>query len=219
MILVATYISWLIVTCHVCQIQKTQQILIPPIIVMPAPLFSKVYMDTMHMPLSNGYKYIVQGCCSLIHYPEWTQLKRESAKAIELWILHDIIYRWGCLLWIVTDNGPTFLAALRWLEKHYGMKHIRISGYNSHANGIVECAHYDVREAVFKACDRDENPWSAHTYSIFWAECVTIQRCMGCSPYFSAHGTHLLLLLNIAESNYLLPLPASSLTSKELITC
>ena len=85
-------ISWFIVTCHVCQIQKTQQILIPPIVAMPALLFSKVYMDTMHMPLSNGYKYIVQGCCSLIHYLEWTQLKRESTKAIRSWILHNIIY-------------------------------------------------------------------------------------------------------------------------------
>ena len=84
-------ISWFIVTCHVCQIQKTQQILIPPIVAMPALLFSEVYMDSMHMPSSNGYKYIVQGHCSLIHYPEWTQLKRESAKAIRLWILHDII--------------------------------------------------------------------------------------------------------------------------------
>ena len=97
-------ISWFIVACHVCQIWKTQQILIPPIVAMPALLFSKVYMDTMHMPSSNGYKYIVQGRCSLIHYLEWTQLKRESTKAVGLWILHEIIYRWGCLLWIVTDN-------------------------------------------------------------------------------------------------------------------
>ena len=86
----------------------------------------------------------------------------------------DIIYRWGCLLWIVTDNGPTFLAALQWLEKHYGIKHIRISGYNFYANGMVECAHYNAQEAVFKACDGDENQWSAHTYSVFWAEHVTI---------------------------------------------
>ena len=42
----------------------------------------------------------------LDHYPEWTQLKRESAKAIGLWILHDIIYGWACLLWIVTDTSP-----------------------------------------------------------------------------------------------------------------
>ena len=122
-------IAWFVLTCHICQIQKTHKILIPPIVAMLAPLFSKVYMDTMHMPPSNGYKYIVQGWCLLIHYLEWTQLKKESAKAIGLWILHDIIYRWGCLLLIVTDNGPAFVAAINWLEKHYRIKHIQISGY------------------------------------------------------------------------------------------
>ena len=60
------------------------------------------------------------------------------------------------------DNGPVFLAALQWLEKHYGIKHIRISRYNSGANRVVECTHYNVWEAVFKACNGDD----AHTYSI-----------------------------------------------------
>ena len=52
-------IAWYIGTCHVCQQQTTQQSYIPPIVAMPAPLFSKVYLDTMHMPSSSGYKYII----------------------------------------------------------------------------------------------------------------------------------------------------------------
>ena len=39
---------------------------------------------------------------------------------------------------IVSDNGKPFVAALRYLEKKYHVKHIRISGYNSRANGIVK---------------------------------------------------------------------------------
>jgi hypothetical protein len=74
------------------------------------------------------------------------------------------------ILEMVTDNSPVFLAALHWLEKHYHIKHIRISGYNSHANGLVERSHYEVREAVFKACDGDEMQWYRTTYSVFWAE-------------------------------------------------
>jgi Integrase zinc binding domain len=109
-------IAWFVLTCHICQVQKTQKILILPIVTMPAPLFSKVYMDTMHMPTSSSYKFIVQGCCSLVYWLEWIQLQKESAKAISLWILHDIIYRWGMILEMVMDNGPVFLAALHWLE-------------------------------------------------------------------------------------------------------
>ena len=185
---------------------------------MPAPLFSKVYMDTMHMPSLSGYKYIVQGRCSLIYWLEWAMLAKENAVALGKWILHDIIYRWGLLLEIVTDNGPAFLKALAYLEKHYHIKHIRISRYNSCANGIVEQLHFKVKEAIFKACDGDESKWSGVAYSVFWAERVTIRCRMGCSPYFSATGTHPLLLIDIVEANYLLPPPESILSSTNLIT-
>jgi hypothetical protein len=40
---------------------------------------------------------------------------------------------------------------------------------------------------------------------------------MGCSPYFAATGTHPLLPIDIAEANYLLPPPASTLSTTELI--
>ena len=211
-------IAWFVLTCRICQLRKTQQVLIPPIVAMPAPLFSKVYMDTMHMPVSGGYKYIVQGRCSLTHWPEWDLLRQETGKTLANWILNNIIYRWGLLLEIVTDNGPAFLKALSHLEKHYHIKHIRISGYNSRANGLVERSHFDVRESIFKACDGEESKWSTVAYSVFWAERVTVRRRMGCSPYFATTGTHPLLPFDIAEANYLLPPPASTLTTTELIT-
>ena len=137
-------IAWYLLTCYLCQLQKTQQIVILPTIVTPAPLFSKVYMNTMHMTPSGGFKYIIQGCCSLSHWPEWEMLQKETAKLIAHFILHSIVYRWGTLLEIVTDNGVPFIKALGYLKKHYHFKHIRISGYNSHPNGLVECAHFDV---------------------------------------------------------------------------
>ena len=139
-------------------------------------------------------------------------LAKGNTVALGKWILHDIIYRWGLLLEIITDNGPAYL------EKHYHMKHIRISGYNSCANGIVEQSHFKVREAIFKACNGDKSKWSGVAYSVFWAERVTIRCRMGCSPYFAATGTHPLLLIDIVEANYLLLPPDSILSSTDLIT-
>jgi len=211
-------ITWFIQTCHLCQLRKTQQIVIPPTVATPAPLFSKVYMDTMHLTPSSGYKYIVQGRCSLTHWPEWDMLRKETAKSIANFILHNIVYRWGTLLEIVTDNGAPFVKALGYLEKHFHIKHIRISGYNFRANGLVECAHFDIRQALFKACDGDESRWSSVAYSVFWAERVTVKRRMGCSPYFATTGTHPLLPFDISEANYLLPAPETVLSSTELIT-
>ena len=211
-------IAWFIQTCHLCQLRKTQQIAIPPVVAQPAPLFAKVYMDTMHLTPSSGYKYIVQARCSLTHWPEWEMLRKESAKTIATFILRNLIYRWGTLLEIVTDNGGPFVKALSYLAKHYHITHIRISGYNSRANGLVERSHFDVRQALFKACDGEESKWSSTAYSVFWAERVTIRRRMGCSPYFATTGAHPLLPFDISEANYLLPSPDSVLSSTALIS-
>ncbi len=98
-------IAWYVRTCHLCQVRQTRQIYLPATVAVPAPLFSKMYMDTMIMPMSGQYKYIVQGRCSMSHYPEFRCLRRETARTIGEWIFEDILCRWGALVEIVTDNG------------------------------------------------------------------------------------------------------------------
>ena len=144
-------------------------------------------------------------------------LRKETAQALRDWIFQDILCRWGTLVEIVSDNGKPFIATLSYLEKKYHVKHIRISGYNSHANGIVEHSHFDVRQALFKASDGSESKWSQAAQSVFWSERVTPQRRMGCSLYFAVTGTHPLLPFDIIEANYLLPPPESLLSTTDLV--
>src|SRR6267378_2644122 len=213
-----TDISWYVRTCHLCQLRKTQNVVIPPVVATPAPLFSKIYCDTMHLPKSGGFKYLVQGRCSLVHWPEFDMLRKETAKALAEWLMRCFIWRWGTLSEIVTDNGAPWLKALEYISKRYHINHIRISGYNSRTNGIVERSHFDVRQALFKAADRDQSNCHSVVYSVFWSDHVSIRRRMGCSPYFAVTGTQPLLPFDIAEANYLLPPPDSVLTTTDLIT-
>ena len=210
-------IAWFVKTCHICQTCKTQNILIPPVVATPAPLFAKIYVDTMHLPTSGGFKYIVQGRCSIIHYPEFDMLRNENAKAIGDWLLKCFIYRWGTLVEIVSDNGGPFVKAIGYLSKKYHINHIRISGYNSRANGIVERSHFDIRQALFKAAGGDQAKWSSVAHSVFWADRITVRKRMGCSPYFAVTGTHPLQPFDIVEASYLLPPPDSVLSTTDLI--
>jgi hypothetical protein len=91
-----------------------------------------------------------------------------------------------------------------------------IGGQIPDQNRVTKKSH-NVREAIFKACDRDETKWSSIVYSNFWAKRVTIKHRMRCSPYFAATETHLLLPIDIAEANYLLPPPDSVLSTINLI--
>jgi hypothetical protein len=131
-------VAWYIHTCRICQTCQTRQIAIPPIIAMPTLLFTKMYMDTMHLLCSAGFAYIVQGRCSLTNYPEFRMLHKETAQTLGDWIFQDILCHWGTLVEIVSDNGKPFVAMLTYLKKKYHIKHICISGYNLHTNGIVE---------------------------------------------------------------------------------
>ena len=133
-------------------------------------------------------------------------LQKETAQAIGDWIFQDVLCRWGTLTEIVSDNGKPFVAALTHLERKYHIKHIRISRYNSRANGIVERSHFDIRQAMFKAADGDQNKWSQVAYSVFWSERITIRKRLGCSPFYAATGVHPILPFDIIEANYLLPL-------------
>ena len=62
----------------------------------------------------------------------------ETAHTLGAFIFEEILCQWGGLEEIVTDNGMPFVATLNWLTKKYHICHIRISPYNSQANGIVE---------------------------------------------------------------------------------
>lgn len=211
-------IKWYISTCHLCQTRQTVKITIPPTVQVPAPLFSKIHVDTAFLPVAaDGKRYLLHGRCSLTSYPEFRSLERENADTIATWLFEDVICRWGALTEIVTDNGKSYIKALKVLEKKYHIKHIRISGYNSRANGIIEKKHYDVREALWKATDGHLEQWPSVAPAIFWAERVTTRRSMGCSPYFAAHGVHPVLPFDISEATYLAPAPNRALTTTELI--
>jgi hypothetical protein len=81
----------------------------------------------------------------------------------------------------------------------------------------VERPHFDVRQALFKAVDGEENKWSQAAYSVFWSERVTVRKHMGCSPYYVATGTHPLIPLDILEATYLQPAPESVMSTTDLI--
>jgi hypothetical protein len=134
-------------------------------------------------------------------------LRSEKAVGLASFIFEDILCRWGPVSEIVTDNGPSFIQALKFLAEQHGIRHIRISPYNLQANGIVEHRHFDVWEAIMKSCDQEEVHWPHTAHSVFWAERVTIQRSTGLSPYFMAHGIEPLFPFNLTEATCLVPIP------------
>ena len=145
-------------------------------------------------------------------------LQSESASVLASFIFEDLLCRWGAISEIITDNGPAFIEVLCILASRYNVHHIRISPYNSQANGVVEWRHYNVRKAIVKSCKGVESHWPHTIHSVFWAEQITILRSTGVSPYFMAHGVEPLFPFDLAEATFLVPLlDANSSSTSELI--
>jgi len=124
----------------------------------------------MFMPHAVGYRYIVQARCSLTAWPEWRALCTETGRTLGAFLFEEVLCRWGAVEEIVTDNGTAFVAALDWLERRFSIWHIRISAYNSWANGIVKRQHYTIRESIVKACEGNISKWPSVTPYTFWAD-------------------------------------------------
>jgi len=122
---------------------------------MPSMLFGKVYIDTFNMPRAGGFGYVVHAHCSLSSFPEARMLQRETGQNLMDFIFQDILCQYGAVAELVTDNGTPYITTLDALKMKYGITHIRISGYNSQANGPVERKHWDLQQVMFKIVDGD----------------------------------------------------------------
>ena len=163
-------------------------------------------MDSFMLP---GKTYVFHGRCATTSWSELRASKSETGKTLGDWLYQDFLCRWGALCEIVTDNGAPWISAVEHVAKTYHIRHIRISGYNSRANGIVEGPHYHIREALVKANQGTKGDLLPKLYAVCWADRVTVRKRMGCSPYFAVTGSHPILPFDLVEATYLSPPPES----------
>ena len=116
----------------------------------------------------------------------------------------------------MTDNGSSIIAAVRRLSDKYGIHHIKISAYNSRANGVIERRHRDVRESLAKLCGPSMRRWPATLPAVAWAERTTILKSVGISPFEIATGVEPVFPFDLAEATWLRP-PRQPMNTSELI--
>ena len=191
-------IQGFIKTCDRCQRRNEQR----PVTERRTPevpgIFRKWHLDTKHMPKSGGCNYILQARCALSGYPEVRAIADENAHAITKFVKECIISRYGPCVHIVTDNGAPYVKALQDLKAEWPtITHIRITPYNSPANGIVERAHRTLQESLFKLTEKRE--WKKHLNTVVMAERLAVRKSLGSSPFYLAHGFQPTLPMDLSE--------------------
>ena len=204
-------------SCHNCQLRSTKKMHIPVTISHPPSLFSKVYLDVMSMPLAHGKRWLVSCRDDLSGVTECKAIARDRAKVISRFFLKKVILRYGIVQEVVTDNGPSFGKEFSELLEKYGIHHIKISPYNSQANGVVERGHYNIREAIVKLCKGDLSKWPLFVNAANYADRITVRKATGYSPYYLLHGVHPLLPGDITDATFLVSKFKPGMTTSQLV--
>jgi hypothetical protein len=171
----------------------------------------------MHMPKARGYRYIVAARDDLTGACEARALKSAASQPVAEFLWEEIICRYGFIGQIVTDNGSETKGFFQELVKKYDIPHIRISPYNSKANGVVERGHFTLREALIKACKGNIAKWPELLRHAVFADRITIRKSTGFSAHYLLYGVHPVLPFDLTEATYLVQGFRSGLTSEELL--
>jgi hypothetical protein len=206
-------------SCHDCQIRSLKKTEIPLTISAPTTLFTKIYIDIMHMPESaDKYKYIVAARDDLSGTCEARALQHATSKELARFFWEEIYCRYGAPQKVVTDNGPEIKKAFEALLKRLGIPQIRITPYNHHANGVVERGHFILREAIVKSCKGDFTQWPSRLAEAVFADRITISRVTGFSPYQLLHATDPLLPMDLMEATFIVENIRAGISTSELLT-
>lgn len=204
-------------SCHECQIRSVQKVEAPLLVSTPATLFTRVHVDVMYMERADNYRYIVAARDDLSRASEGRALQECSAKELASFFWEQVLCRYGAVGSVVTDNGPEMRGAFEKLTQRYGIPHIKISPYNSKANGVVERGHFIIREAIVKACRGNIGKWPSKVHAAFFADRVTTSRSTGFSPFRLLYGTDPVLPFDLTEHTFLVDNFTANMSTVDLL--
>lgn len=204
-------------SCHTCQLRSTKKMHIPITVSQPTALFCRVYLDVMRMPEAQGKKWMVACRDDISGTTEGRALASDKARAIASFCIEQIIFRYGTVIEVITDNGPSLSGEFARLTTKYNIHQIKISPYNSQANGVVERGHFNIREALVKMSGGDISKWPLLLPAALFADRITTRRATGFSPYYLLHGVHPLLPCDLAEATFMVPRFKEHMTDVDLL--
>jgi hypothetical protein len=118
----------------------------------------------------------------------------------------NIIYRFGILNTIITDNGTQFTGKefLNFYDDNNirvdwsAVAHPKTNGQVERANGMIL---QGLKPQIFRRLDKFRARWVAELPSVLWSLRTTPCRAMGFTPFFMVHGSEAVLPTDIDYGN------------------
>ena len=216
-----TTIWWCITLLAAGEIRSLKKYHIPITVSTPATLFFKIYIGVMNMPHTPGgekgdFRYIVVARDDLSGAYETRALWNATANELAEFFKDQILYKYGMVLHIVTD--PEIKKTFAKLVKYMDLYHIKISGYNHQANGVIKKEHFTMREALIKSCEGNLNIWSEKLQKVIFADWITTSSVTEYSLYYLLFGQNPILSFDIIYVTFIIDEFKERLSISDLLT-
>jgi hypothetical protein len=179
--------------CEACQRRATDRVDEALTSTAPPGLFEKVHIDITEMPSDGGRKHLVIARCDFSWWPEARALGDKSSEGVAKFLWEDIICRHGLFGDLVVDGGSENMKDVIALLNKMGANRIRISPYNSRANGTIERGHRTILAALSKMTNGGLKHWRQYLHSVLLAERITTHRPTGIDPFSLVYGRECVL--------------------------